>query len=357
MNKYQHTYQRLFSTAALCISLGVTAIAGNPDRQGEAGAPELTINPWARGTIFVNCARSLGVEATYLNPAAVGRMGSEIVIARTNYLQGSGLGINAAGAAIKFNDKSAIGISLMSMDFGEIEATSSTMPEGTGAKYQPSFVNIGLSYAYTFEKRLSVGLTARSISESTSNLSASSIALDAGVLYTTGEKKEIHFGVSLKNIGAPMIFTGDGMSFVGLSPQGTYSQTLYKGARVFELPSSLNIGAAYDWHLADRHILTLGANFTSNSFARDQIVAGFDYSFKKMFMFRASYTLEPDAEAPDSNGNVDLINKPLHTGLGAGVSLNIPFKKETNSGLGIDYGFRATSRFAGSHTIGLRLSF
>jgi hypothetical protein len=352
MKKYQH----ILSTALLCTGLASAAWAGNPDRQGEAGAYELSINPWARGAVFFNCARTLGVEATYLNPAAIGRSnGSELLLCRTNYLQGSGVGINAAGTAIKFNDNSSIGISLMAMDFGKEPVTTAAQPEGTGATFEPSFVNIGLSYAYTFEKRLSVGLTVRSISESTTNLSASSIAMDAGVLYTTGEKKEIHFGVSLKNVGSPMQFTGDGQSFVGVSPKGTYTQTLYKGARIFELPSSLNIGAAYDWHIADKHIMTLGANFTSNSFARDQINAGFDYSFNKMFMFRLAYTLEPDARVV--NNDADRVNQPLHTGLGAGVSLNIPFKKETNSGLGIDYGFRATSRFAGSHTIGLRLAF
>ena len=113
MKKYQH----ICSTALLAIGLATTTFAGNPDRQGEAGAYELSINPWARGAVFVNCSRAIGVEATYLNPAAVGRAGSEVLVARTNYLQGTGIGINAAGAAIKFNDKSAIGISLMTMDF------------------------------------------------------------------------------------------------------------------------------------------------------------------------------------------------------------------------------------------------
>ena len=267
------TYKQLLGACAIIATAATTAFAGNPDRQGEAGAYELTINPWARSNVFYNCSRVMGVEATYLNPAGLGASGSgtEILLSRTNYLQSTGIGINAVGAAIQLKEGSNVGISLGSMDFGDIAVTTTDQPEGSGATYRPAFFNIGLSYAYTFEKHISVGATVRAISEGTANVTASSIAFDAGVMYTTGEKNNVHFGVALKNIGGAMQYSGDGLTFVGLDPLQKFPVTLNKRARQFELPSSLNIGVAYDINVDAQNKLSVGANFISNSFARDQI--------------------------------------------------------------------------------------
>ncbi len=346
-------YKQIISTLALAIGMTATAFAGNPDRQGEAGAYELTINPWARGAVFVNSSRAVGVEATYLNPAGVGRISakSELLLSRTNYLQGTGIGINAGGFALKLSETSAFGISLMSMDFGTIPVTTTDLPEGTGGTFSPSFINIGLSYAYTFEKRLSVGLTARSVSETTSNLSANGLALDAGVLYTTGPKNNIHFAVSLKNIGTPMKFSGDGLAYLGGTQQSPgKSLTIDMRAAQFEMPSSLNIGGSYEAYFDQQNKLTIGANFMANSFSRDQFTGSLEYSFRNMFMARVGYT---GVTEPVLSGEIP----PVHTGLAAGISLMVPVQKDSETAVGIDYGFRQTNRFGGSHTIGIHLTF
>ena len=51
------------------------AFAGNPDRQGEAGAYELLMNPWARsaGLHTLTTANIMGVEALQLNVAGLAR--------------------------------------------------------------------------------------------------------------------------------------------------------------------------------------------------------------------------------------------------------------------------------------------
>ena len=72
--------KRIF-TSIIAFGLVASAFAGNPDRQGEAGAYELLINPWARSaglhTMTTACIR--GVEALQLNPAGLARVkGTEI---------------------------------------------------------------------------------------------------------------------------------------------------------------------------------------------------------------------------------------------------------------------------------------
>lgn len=345
----------------IAVVLSITALtnfqaqAGNPDRQGEAGAYELTINPWGRSAVLFNTSRALGVEAMYLNPAGLsymtGNSRTEVILARTNYLQGTGISINTIGLAQKLGENSTLGVNLNSMSFGDIPVTTTDQPEGIGATFSPRFINVGLSYAYAFEK-ISVGATFRVISEQTSNVTASGFAVDGGVQYTTGPKDNIHFGVSLKNVGSTMKYGGEGLSFIGQSPsQGptgnTASIILEQRAAEFNLPSMLTIGAAYDFILNEQNTISLGANFTSNSFARDQFSGSLEYSFKKMFMIRGGYTVEPGATTD---------TKTAHTGLAAGASLQIPFKKGGDSSVGIDYAYRATNPFSGTHTLGVRIS-
>ena len=66
--------------------------AGNPDRQGEAGAYELLMNPWARSAGLHSMTTSFikGVEAMRLNVAGLSRIGkSEFYISNARYLEGT----------------------------------------------------------------------------------------------------------------------------------------------------------------------------------------------------------------------------------------------------------------------------
>ena len=66
--------------------------AGNKDRSGQAGASELLINPWARGTGWgsVGTANGQGLEALYTNIAGTGfTTGTEIIFSYTNWLKGT----------------------------------------------------------------------------------------------------------------------------------------------------------------------------------------------------------------------------------------------------------------------------
>ncbi|MCB0562688.1 MAG: DUF3308 domain-containing protein, partial [Phaeodactylibacter sp.] len=105
----------------LLVCLQQQVVAGNPDRQGEAGAYELLMVPYARtaGLHAMNTAGIYGVEAMRLNVAGMGRINkTEIVLGHSIYLQGTGLSMNALGLAQKVGKNGAFGFSLMSLDFG-----------------------------------------------------------------------------------------------------------------------------------------------------------------------------------------------------------------------------------------------
>ena len=85
----------LFSLALVSFCL-TRSHAGNPDRQGEAGAPELLMNPWARSSGLHSMTTSMiaGVEAMRLNIGGLARINkTEIILAHTQYLKGTDISI------------------------------------------------------------------------------------------------------------------------------------------------------------------------------------------------------------------------------------------------------------------------
>ncbi len=345
-------------SAAVLFFAADSLYAGNPDRQGEAGAYELLMNPWARsaGLHTMNTANVTGVEALRLNVAGLSRINkTEVVIGHSIYLEGTDIRMNAFGLSQR-TGKGAFGLSIMALDFGDIPITTVEQPEGTGATFSPSWFNIGLAYAHTFENKVSVGLTFRFVSETTSDLAASGMAVDAGVQYVTGEMDQFKFGISLRNIGTPMQFTGEGLSLQRPSPDaaGGYDLTYYSRSASAELPSVLNIGGSYDFLPSTKTRLTLLGNFTSNSFSQDQIGGGLEFAFNKMFMLRGGYKY--DFGSLENDG----VEAPIYTGVSAGFSLNVPMAKDeegkAKSFFGIDYAYRHTKLWNGTHNLSIRFN-
>jgi hypothetical protein len=327
--------------------------AGNPDRQGEAGAGELLFNPWARsaGLHSLGTSSVVGVDAMRINVAGIGRVtGSEVVLGNARLYEGSDLQLNALGFVTKIGESGALGISLNSVDFGDIPVTTVGQPEGTGGTYSPSFFNLGIGYSYTYDNKISVGVLFRGISEALPDLSAFGFALDAGVQYVTGEKDNFRLGIALRNIGSPLKFEGEGLSFEVDAPNGDgdYKITFESRSEDFELPSTLNIGVSYDYYFDEELMLRGVTNFTSNSFSRDQIGVGLEFSFRKLVVFRAAYKKEM--------GTVDASAKNIYSGIAGGASIQIPLKKSGDKQLGIDYAYRATDPFEGTHNFGLRMT-
>jgi len=346
--------KRILLSITACF-LGLTlAIAGNPDRQGEAGAAELLLNPWAKsaGLHTMTTSSISGVEAMRLNVAGIGRInGRELLVSNTRLYEGSTIQLNAVGFAQKMSNGGAFAVSLTTVDFGDIAVTTVGQPEGTGATFSPSFFNLGLGYSYTYDNKISVGILVRTISESTADVSAFGFALDAGVQYVSGENDNFRLGISLRNVGSPMAFGGQGLSFQTDNPEGnlSYPITVDQRSEDFELPSVLNIGISYDFIFSEKISLRAVGNFTSNAFSRDQIGAGLEFVFNDMFMLRGGYKSD-FGDSGTSLGN-------LYSGVSAGATIELPFDKAGKNKLGVDYAYRATNPFRGTHNFSLRLSF
>lgn len=340
------------AVSLVCGSIN-TAFAGNEDRAGQAGATELLINPWTRSSGWggINVANVFGLEAQFNNVAGLAfTKKTDISYSFTDWLKGSDVKINSLGLAQRVGESGVMALSVMSVGFGDIQVTTVDNPEGGFGNFKPQFFNLGVSYAKAFSNSIYGGMTVRVISQSSSDVKAQGVAFDAGIQYVTGfneDKDNLRFGISLKNVGTPMRYSGDGLSFRGNPPVVTsYQQTIQQRTERFELPSLISIGSSYDYRPAENHRLTFAGCFVSNSFTYDQYGLGVEYSFKDMFSLRGGYVTEKEQNSDE--------RLTALSGLNGGVSIDLPLGKSGKK-FGIDYSYRATEVFDGSHGIGLRL--
>jgi hypothetical protein len=365
---------KIGTVIAAMLLLNTGAQAGNKDRAGSASATELMVNPWAgsNGVFGLNGATVKGVEALKLNSAGLARSNKfDLGASYNQYFGTQGLSIVNAGASGKLNSRASLGVNVMSVNWGEIPVTTTDLPEGTGVMFKPQMFNMTLGGAYAFTKHIDVGGGLTYVNQSVSNATGTALSLDAGVMYTSGENDELHFGVALRNVGSNMGFTGDGLTYSAVSPDDPgKSITVSQRAAKFQLPTQLNISTAYDIYLGKRSMidvageedttqrtsikgksdtrLSLLGSFVSNSFSSDYIGIGAELALKDRLMFRAGYRYE--------TGILNEVPTTMYRGLSAGLGLAMPFGNEDNRNkLIFDYAFRP-SILGGVHSVGLRLT-
>ncbi|MDD2633886.1 MAG: PorV/PorQ family protein [Bacteroidales bacterium] len=368
--------KKLYLIAAILITVSISLIstktfAGNEQRIGSNGASELLINPWARSSGWgdANVACVGGLEAMHQNIAGLAfTPKTEFAFTNTQWLGGADVVINSGGFAAKVGETGVLGVSVMNMNWGDIEITTADLPEGGIGTFSPTYNVIGLGYAREFSNSIYGGITVKMLNQNIFNVSSSGFAIDAGIQYVTGlgrdkagnrNRDNFRFGITMKNVGTTMKYSGDGMSFTGFSENGT-SMTIEHRSQEFELPSLIKIGISYHFKLAPKidevreevysdHNLIVAANFTSNSFTKDQYHIGLEYGFKHYLFLRGGFIYE--------DGIFDVATRATAlTGPTAGLTLQVPINKEKKSVIAVDYSYRFTNPFGGIHTFGARIT-
>jgi len=335
----------------------ISVFAGNKDRAGQAGADELLINPWSRNSGWggANVSAVGGIEGIFNNVAGIAHTNkTELVFSYTDWLKGADIKLMAFGISQKVGESGAIGLSVVSMNFGEIDVRTIDQPEGNIGTFSPRYLNINIAYAKAFSNSIYGGLNVKIINESIADASATGFAIDAGIQYVTGEKENIKFGISLRNVGPKMKFSGDGYSLQTFVPNNENQFTTTQRAASFELPTQLNIGASYDFLWEDFRYTIAGA-FISNSFKKDQYALGMEFALKNYLMLRAGYAYEQGITKPITDEEMTNVDR----GLSGGLSVQVPLKKGSDSVLAVDYSIRPAMKndnFSTIHSFGVRFS-
>jgi len=337
--------------------------AGNEDRAGSAGASQLLINPWCRSSALgdANVANSMGLEATFTNIAGLAQTDkTQLKFNFTNWMGSAGIPFSSAGIAQRIGSSSVLALSVQSMSFGDLMITTVDNPEGGIGKFSPKMSVINVGYAKSFTTSISGGFNLKVLNESISNLGSTGVAIDAGIKYVTGKLDRMKMGITLKNIGAPMTMSGDGLGTqVTVIKNGTNITTDQRSQK-YELPSMMSMGVSYDIFndTVSNHKLTTAFAFTANSFSNDQYRIGVDYLFNTgiaAFNVRAGYVYEKNVTSSLNRTNA-------LTGLTAGMSVDLISRKTTAEGvkkqsaIGLEYAVRMSNPFGLIHSFGVSIS-
>lgn len=325
----------IFSTGFIIILFFLIAesiFAGGGRRNGTGGATELLIPVGARGIAMGSStlSNSYGLEALFWNPANIARVGEHSTNVLFSHMEHiADIGVQYGAVSTDIESFGSIALSIKSLSIGEIPVTTVSNPDGTGAVFTPQFLTLGLTYARMLSDRISVGLTANLVTEKLDLVSATGIAFNVGVTYTNfADVPGLGIAFVMKNVGPQMQFDGSGLLIPAETPSLNRPGQFYKvEAASFELPSQLEIGASYSYIVNEQNALQFSGIFANNNFYGDELKAGFEYGYDRMFFIRAGYSFAYDL---DSDYNT--------YGINAGVGLNYDIGGVL---LRVDYAYRA----------------
>lgn len=331
------------------------AEAGSSKRRGTAGAMELLIPIGSRNLAMggSDIAGVSGVEAGYWNPAGLSQINNRVE-ALFSYQRWIG-DINTvyAGVVAQLGRIGSLGFNLSSLDFGEINVTTTDAPDGTGETYTPQYLTLGVTYSKEMTDRINFGATIKLISESIMRQSASGLAFDAGVQYAMMDEK-LRLGIAVRNVGTNMRFDGPDLE-IKVQPPGTEPGAAQRPFRVplqeFELPAQVELGLAHDVVASESIVWTVSGSFLHNNFSFDEYKLGTEFVLNEMFAVRGGYVLAQD---PDEDTFYSM-SEDFIFGPSFGFGLNYPLNATTH--LKLDYAYRMTKFFDSHQLFTLSLGF
>ncbi len=352
------TNKRLLSFLTVCLALAALSgslLAQTPDVQnkriGTAAAPELLIPVGARDLAMggSSIGTTSGIDALHYNPAGLGRLtgAAEGTVSHMSYI--ADINVNYGAVGINFGGFGTLGLSIKALDFGDIPMTTTDDPEGVaGRTFNPSFITLGFSYARAFTDAITAGGTIKLISENLHRVSGKGVAMDFGVQYHgVAGFKGVNLGVALKNVGPQVSFDGPGLLRLGDAADGRRPTQYYSSeAASWELPTSVEIGFAYENKFAESVSYSLNTTYANNNLALDGYRFGGElgYAMENLKLAgRAGYELS------DKGATDEQIFGPT---LGFGLTY-------ITEGLDItvDYAYRSVDLFNSNNVFSLKLGF
>lgn len=312
---------------------------------GSTAAPFLNIAIGSRaiamGGAFVASAND--VTALYYNPAGISRMQSNGA-----YFEHSrwfaDISYNWAGALLNLSDYGSVGLSVTYLDYGEIEVTTLSEPDGTGEMFTPYDLCFAVSYAYNLTDGFSVGGSVKYINQKIYHSSASAAAMDLGVLFLS-DVYGLRIGASISNFGTDMKLDGKDLYVqydISPSTNGNNDQILAKlNTDSYPLPLLFRVGVAMDVLNTDMHKFTVGVDALHPNDNAESINVGAEYTFYNLLSLRGGYK--------------SLFLDNSEEGLTLGVGVNYEFSPGLD--LYFDYAYQDFGKFDYTQHFSLGIKF
>jgi hypothetical protein len=323
-------------------------IAGAGNRTGTGGAAQLLVPVGARDLAMAGSTISTtrGIESLFWNPAGVAKSDNSANIIFSHMAYIADIGVEYGAVSGRFGDLGTFALSVKSISVGDIPVTTTDAPDGTGQNYTPQYFTAGITYSRMLSDRISVGLTTNLISETISDVSATGVAFNVGVIYDNlADVNGLSVGVVVKNVGPQMQFDGPALYVIGdVAGQNRPPQYVKLESAPFELPASIELGMGFRSTVSENADVLVSGAFQSNNFSQDEYKIGAEAGINKMFFIRLGGQFAPGTPADEEY--------LYGFTAGAGIEYNLG-----DALLAVDYAYRAVQFFSGNHVIAVRLGF
>ncbi|MBW2004575.1 MAG: PorV/PorQ family protein [Deltaproteobacteria bacterium] len=331
----------LLGTAVNSIAQYETEVSGI----GTNAATFLEIGVGARAMAMGGAYAAIANDPTalYYNPAGIVWLnGVQIEAMHNEWLVGTKYDFIGLVLPLPiFN--SSLGLSFMTLDYGEQPVRTAERPEGTGETYTSRDYAIGLTFALALTDRFSFGMTGKYINQKIWNETGNAMALDLGIFYNT-MVKGLQLGISMSNFGNEIRLRGRDLDTT-VDPDDKNENidrvpVEYKTGS-YPLPLLFRFGISYGKKFSrlSSVLITMDLNHPSNS--TESINIGAEYGFAGIFYFRAGY--ENMFEKDSINGLT----------LGGGID----YFKPGSVGYRVDYAYSDWGILETSHRFSVGIAF
>ncbi|RMD91383.1 MAG: hypothetical protein D6813_07770 [Calditrichaeota bacterium] len=279
------------STAAQFLKIGIDARAAG---MGEAVVANVT-----------------DVSAIFWNPAGL------VHVPRVSFMFShndwiADLSHDFIGIAFPLGHSSALGVSFVTLNMGEIEINTIEEPNGTGSFFDASDLAVGITFSRRLTDRFSVGVSAKYVRQSIQNEVANGVSFDIGSYLDVGVSG-LHLGMALTNYGTSMKMQGDDLVIPfkpgpAATPIKAQVETL-----TWPLPTNFRIGIAFELMGPEsifmssedsRLVFAADGNHPIDEVERGNF--GVEYSWKKTFFIRAGYKYRYSDQGINYGGGIRL---------------------------------------------------
>lgn len=212
-----HKNTTMFKRLATYLLMGFFALILTLDLQaqskvGTTAAPFLTLGTGSRATGLGHAytASARGVDALFWNSSGIAipyedKRGGLFL---TNYKMFADIEYNAVGVILPITSKGVLGISGAMVDYGTMEVTTETQPNGNGELFDANDMVFGLTYAQPLTDNFYIGGQAKYVMQRIWDMKANTMAIDIGLTLITDFFNGMTLAASIQNFGGQMQLDG-----------------------------------------------------------------------------------------------------------------------------------------------------
>ena len=316
------------------------------DKRAQAGMKFLSVSadPRVAGLGGAATALATGPGALFYNPAGLSRSesGAGVFLGQTSWIADIDYNHGAVSIRPANGRYGTIGLSLLAVDYGELQETVFDASTDAGFRdlgtFSPTAYAVGLGYARTVTDRFSVGGQIKYVSQDFGDAASAFTPGGTDGGEGTFTREEISESILAYDFGVMYDTPLSGLTFA-VSARNFSQQAAFGEGEGFQLPLTLQIGAALDTQGLtgldpSLHRIVIVVDAEDPYDFSSQIEAGGEYTFADLLSLRVGYVVPADVQG---------------VSFGAGIRQRL-----AGVGFGADYSYSDMSEFSTVHRIAVR---